>query len=114
MTRNPEIYRARRFRQQANVSEDIAWQAPRQLLVHGYPVRRRHPMGGFVVDFAIERAKLAIEIDGGIHNLEAVRLADETRQKDIEAMGWRVIRIDAETAMSSDHIMASVCEALGI
>lgn len=114
MTRNPEIYRARRLRQQANAPEDIAWQALRQLRGHGYSVRRQHPIGGFVVDFAIERAKLVIEIDGGIHNLEAIRLADRARQREIEAMGWKVIRVDAETAMSGDHILAVACEALGI
>lgn len=85
-----------------------------KLRAYGFPVRRQHPVGGFVVDFAIERAKLVIEIDGGIHNLNTVRLADQARQTEIEAMGWRVIRMDAETAMSRDHVMAVVCEALGI
>lgn len=77
-------------------------------------MRRQHPIAGFVVDFAIERARLVIEIDGGIHSLEAVRLADQSRQKEIEKMGWRFLRIDAETAMSKDHVMATVCEVLEI
>ena len=83
MTRRPIIHSARRLRQSANAPEDVAWQALRELRKYGYAVRRQHPIGPYIVDFAIQKAMLAIEIDGGIHNLDAVRLRDELRQADL-------------------------------
>ncbi len=86
----------------------MAWSVLRGLREFGYPVRRQHPVGPYTVDFAIPKARLVIEIDGGIHKLEEVRLRDVERQKGIETLGWRVIRFDADTAMSGDHLWAAV------
>jgi len=103
---------ARRFRRESNIPEQRAWQTLRTLRKHGYPVRRQHPVEGFLVDFAILRAKLAIEIDGGIHRLPEVAARDMARQKRLEDAGWTVLRLPAETAMSEDHLMAAVQNAL--
>ncbi len=66
------------------------------------------------MDFAIQKAMLAIEIDGGIHNLDAVRLRDELRQADLELRGWQVLRLSAEQAMDADSTVRIVIETLGI
>ncbi|WP_375206766.1 endonuclease domain-containing protein [Hyphococcus sp.] len=63
----PQIKRARHLRQTANLPEQRAWSALRTLRKHGFPVRRQHPIGPYVVDFAIVRERLVIEIDGGVH-----------------------------------------------
>jgi very-short-patch-repair endonuclease len=110
----PHIKRARRLRQEANTPEQAAWSVLRDLRSHGFPVRRQHPIGPYTVDFAILRARLAVEIDGGIHALEEVRLRDGERQAVIESLGWRVLRFDAQTAMSGDHLWAAVAEVLGL
>ena len=114
MSRRPIIHSARRLRQTANAPEDIAWQALRELRKYGYAVRRQHPIGPYVVDFAIQKAMLAIEIDGGIHNLDTVQLRDELRQADLELRGWQVLRLSAEQAMDADTIMRIVTETLGL
>jgi very-short-patch-repair endonuclease len=114
MTKKPIIYHARKLRQAANVPEHAAWQALRSLRAFGYAVRRQHPVGPYIVDFAIQKAKLVIEIDGGVHHVEGARSHDDERQAVIERLGWRVIRMDAQAAMDPDHVMRVVTEALGI
>jgi very-short-patch-repair endonuclease len=57
---------------------------------------------------------LVIEIDGGVHSSEGVQRRDAERETYLQELGWRVLRIDALTAMSADHVMAIVTEALGI
>lgn len=114
MSRDLNINRARRLRKEANAPEQVAWQALRKLRNFGYPVRRQHPIGGFIVDFAIIKARLVIEIDGSVHSLEAVRVRDAGRQAEIEVLGWRVLHIGAQDAMSEDYVFAVVSEALGI
>ena len=114
MTRNPDTYRARRLRAEANTPEQVAWQALRGFRALGFPVRRQHPIAGYVADFAIIKARLVVEIDGSIHDDEAARAADAERQAEIERLGWRVVRIEAQAALSGDHVFAVVSEALGL
>ncbi len=114
MTKKPIIYHARKLRQAANAPEDWAWQVLRSLRQYGFPVRRQHPVGPYIVDFAIQKAKLVIEIDGGVHHLEDALSRDVERQTGIERLGWRVVRIDAHAAMDADYVMRIATEALGI
>jgi very-short-patch-repair endonuclease len=114
LTRTPDIYRARRLRRETNAPEQVAWDALRKLRPLGFPVRRQHPIGGYIVDFAIINARLVIEIDGSVHGRETARVHDAERQADIEGLGWRVLRIEAQDAMSGDHVFAVVSEALGL
>lgn len=105
---------ARRLRREANAPEAAAWDALRALRDLGVVVRRQHPVGGYVVDFAIVRRKIVIEIDGGVHRLEEVALRDAERQAAIEALGWRVIRIEAGAAMNADYLLAFLQRELGL
>ncbi|NNU14937.1 DUF559 domain-containing protein [Parvularcula sp. ZS-1/3] len=100
--------RARALRQRSNGPEQTAWQALRLLRNEGWTVRRQHPVGRFLVDFAIRKLRLAIEVDGGIHRLSEVQQRDAERQKVIEGLGWRFLRIDAQTALSKDHVLELV------
>lgn len=108
------INRARSLRKNANAPEEIAWEALRTFRRLGYPVRRQHPIGRFIVDFAIVKRKLAIEIDGGIHDLPSVAKTDDIREKEINEKGWRVLHVPAEAAMSRDHLTALVQKELGL
>ncbi len=106
--------RARSLRKSANTPEQIAWEILREFRKQGIPVRRQHPIGKFVVDFAVVKAKLVIEIDGGVHALPWVAEKDVIREKEIVENGWRVLRVDAPTAMSKDHLCALVQNELGL
>ena len=108
------INRARRLRQAANFPERKAWAFLRTLRAEGVTVRRQVPIDGLTVDFAVRPKRLVIEIDGGIHDLEAVQIADAERDQRLEAAGWRVLRIPAETALSFEHLMAIVRPAVGL
>jgi len=114
MKQRAHIALARSFRRSANASEEAAWRALRKLRAQGFPARRQHQIGRFVVDLAITRARLVIEIDGAIHKLSDVAENDACRQKELERAGWRILRVDTETAMSEDHLIARVQQELGL
>ncbi len=109
-----KIRQARRLRQSANAPEAIAWDSLRQLRKFGVVVRRQHPVGRFIADFAIVKAKLIIEVDGGIHHLTSAKLRDEEREGELASLGWRVVRVSPEVAMSRDHLLALVQRELGL
>ena len=106
--------RARRLRQDETSGEAKAWEVLRQLRGHGFPVRRQHPIEGMIVDFAIPRAKLVIELDGSIHNQIEVAERDSERDKALAEAGWSVIRLKNDEAFDPDHLFRAVCDILGI
>lgn len=102
------------MRQTANLPEQRAWATLRTLRKHGFPVRRQHPIGPYVVDFAIVRERLVIEIDGGIHKLDEIALRDAERDEFLKKEGWQVLRIDASRAMDEDYLLKTVTDFLGL
>ena len=85
----PRTRRARRLHRNATEAEQILWRALRALRLPA-KVRRRHPIGGYIADFAVPSRRLIIEIDGGQHASTIAR--DAARTRVLEARGWRVIR----------------------
>jgi len=57
-----------------------------------YKFRRQHPIWMYIADFYCHELKLVIEIDGGIHNREDVKVNDSIRENDLIDFGITVIR----------------------
>jgi very-short-patch-repair endonuclease len=58
-------------------------------------IRRRHPFGRYVLDFYCPQAKLAIEIDGIVHDMGERPIRDKERDAFIRGRGIAVLRIAA-------------------
>jgi very-short-patch-repair endonuclease len=84
--------RARDLRQRQTFAEKKFWQAVRASRLDGLRFRRQHPMDRYFADFACESLKLVIELDGRIHDDDDQQLHDYHRQREIEALGWCVLR----------------------
>ena len=79
MTTGRLIPPARSLRQSAGLVEARVWARLRGGQIDGWKVRRQHPVGRFVVDFACAPLRLVVEIDGGVHALDAVAARDAER-----------------------------------
>ena len=95
-----------------NSGEDRAWQALRLLRQEGIHVVRQHDIGRYTVDFAIRRARIAIEIDGAVHDFPGRPEYDAQRQAHIESKGWKVVRIRSEATHDAKTIIDAVKAAL--
>ena len=60
----------------------------------GYPVRvkRQVIIGKYIVDFCCERAQVIIELDGGQHYETENKKADAERTRQLERLGFLVLR----------------------
>jgi very-short-patch-repair endonuclease len=83
---------ARALRKVMTLEEVILWQHLRELRPQGLHFRRQVPLGSFIVDFCCKRPRLVVEVDGGQHNLADHALKDEQRDRDLAALGYRVLR----------------------
>ena len=114
MFREKPIARARRLRRDQNGAEERAWTLLRRLRAEGFPVRRQHPVGRFIVDFAIVRARIVVEIDGGVHDRPDVAAWDAARDESLARLGWRVLRIGREAVFEGETLLMLVRHELGV
>lgn len=84
---------ARQLRQEMTMAETELWRQLRNRKLEGHKFRRQQIVEGFITDFYCERAKLALEIDGGIHSEKRQIELDLHREKVFSARGIKTIRI---------------------
>ncbi|MBB4083812.1 endonuclease domain-containing protein [Brevundimonas lenta] len=100
------IGRARRLRADPTHTEAKLWARLRQFDVR---FRRQAPIGPYVVDFACHRARLVIEVDGGVHNLPEVAVRDLARDEWFAGQGYRVLRF---TTRQVEYEIDTVLDAI--
>lgn len=100
---------ARHQRQTSGLAERHLWARLRKAQIDGHRFRRQHPVGRYFADFACDRLRLIIEIDGGVHRLDKVILRDHLRQTELESLGWTVLRFaDNEVFEHPDRILTAI------
>ena len=68
-------------------------------------------IGPYVVDFLCVERRLIVEVDGGQHDLE--KEADLRRTADLEARGFRVIRVwNSEALQNTDGVVEYILQIL--
>jgi very-short-patch-repair endonuclease len=70
---------ARNLRKQATPAEERLWELLRARRCGGYRFQRQIVAGHWVLDFYCPAARLAIEVDGSVHDTPDARLRDRER-----------------------------------
>ena len=86
------LYVAKQMRLAPTATEAKLWSALRRGAL-GVRFRRQVVLGPYVVDLFAPSVGLVVEVDGGVHAESAER--DAARVRALEAMGLRVLRLDA-------------------
>jgi very-short-patch-repair endonuclease len=81
------------MRSELTYSEQKLWRAIRGRRL-GVAFRRQVVLGHFIADFVAFEARLVVEVDGGYHARRGA--ADARRDRALERLGYRVLRLDAE------------------
>jgi very-short-patch-repair endonuclease len=90
---------SRVLRKRSTFSETLAWNLLRDRRLFDLKFRRQYVVRGFVLDFYCFDLKLAVEIDGSIHDTQKDR--DAMRQEIIEREGISFVRISADDLVES-------------
>jgi very-short-patch-repair endonuclease len=84
------------------------WRILRQLPVHGGHFRRQVPIDDYVVDFALLRARLIIEVDGDVHAHPSAARRDAIRGRSIVSAGFRLLRFTNSDVLRNPRGVAEV------
>ncbi len=102
----------RLLRQRSTQAEKAFWKQVRSGQL-GVRIKRQVGIGKYIVDFYASKIRLAIELDGGSHFEIGAAERDKERQKNIEALGMRVIRFtDSEILQSMDDVISILRTAI--
>ena len=87
--RSPTTDRARSLRNSMTKTERRLWSRLKSRQVDDFKFRRQFPVGPYFVDFLCISARLAIEVDGPLHEDVSDQLKTERLHRD----GYRAMRI---------------------
>ncbi len=107
----PTFERARKLRRSLSLPEVLLWEALRGSGVEGLRFRRQHPLGPYILDFYCPAQKLAIEVDGAVHDTLDQATHDERRDRWLSRQGIRVLRVPAADVLSAsarDDVLATI------
>jgi very-short-patch-repair endonuclease len=104
---------ARSLRRSMTWSEQRLWQALRAKRLGGVKFRRQHVLGPYVVDFFCSSCRLAIEIDGGVHQEDERQMHDVRRDAWMHGKGVRILRIPDQLVRDNiDAALQLIAEAV--
>jgi len=104
--------RARDLRNNSTKAEIVIWE---NLLKNGYirdyQFLRQRPVLFYIADFMCFELMLIIEVDGATHEIEAVAAKDIRRQRDLEQVGFTVLRYtDWEVLERRDEVLQELLD----
>jgi very-short-patch-repair endonuclease len=114
----PDLWRklrpvVRAMRREPTTAEAALWERLRAGRLVGVKFRRQHPLDRFVVDFYASEQRLAVEVDGGVHDQVDRREADEVRDAHLARLGVRMLRVRNEAIASVlDAVLDAIRRAL--
>jgi len=91
-------------------SEIALWRVLRANRFHGLRFRRQHPFGRDILDFCCDRAKLAVEVDGGVHQHEGQMMQDAARDGWVAQQGVRTLRLPARLVLENTDAALGLIE----
>jgi very-short-patch-repair endonuclease len=90
---------ARSLRQAATTAEILLWDQLRNRRLGGLRFRRQRTIDRYVADFYCAEAKLAIEVDGGVHDTQ---VAEDARREQVMAThGVRTVRVTNDEVINN-------------
>lgn len=88
--------RRRALRKSMIPAEALLWKALRNSRLIGCRFERQYSVGNFIVDFYSPKVKLAIKVNGPIHDTPDAIESDKLREDQSNSLGIRMLRFKNE------------------
>ncbi len=102
----------RDLRNNATPAERALWQMLKRSRLDGRKFRRQHSVDRFVIDFYCPAERLAVELDGAVHDDLSRARYDGERQRRLEQRGVRVLRFkNAGVLETPSTVLTSIAQS---
>ena len=111
----PELkYFRKKLRSDLTPAEAKLWKYLSKSQLEGRKFRRQHSIGNYIVDFYCPTEKLAIELDGSVHNDINADEYDQERELILKEFGVKVIRFENKDVFEDpDQILETIKSNFG-
>jgi very-short-patch-repair endonuclease len=103
------LERALRLRKALTPQELGLWLRLKNRQLGGFKFRRQHPVGPYILDFYCAEARLAVEIDGAVHDHPDQVAHDRRRDAYFRERGIETLRLGAtllkNPGAAAEHIL---------
>jgi very-short-patch-repair endonuclease len=94
-------------------AEVMLWSRLRRKAMHGLRIRRQHPIGPHIADYACLTLRIVIEIDGATHGSAEEIAYDKRREAYFAHQGFRVLRFwNREICKNLDGVLAAIWNSM--
>ena len=101
--RKSEKDKRKNLRKEQTYCEKLVWMFLRNRQMLGYKFRRQYSVDQYVIDFYSPKLRLALEIDGDVHDEPDQKKYDLESQEDIEKFGITFVRITNEELLGNPN-----------
>jgi very-short-patch-repair endonuclease len=84
------------LRNNATKAEQFLWNFLKGKQLKNTKFRRQHSVGNFIIDFYCAEKRIAIEIDGSIHERKDVKMNDKEKTETLNFYNIKVLRFTNE------------------
>jgi very-short-patch-repair endonuclease len=99
----------RQLRKDLTPAEALLWKNIQRKQLDGRRFRRQYSIGSYIVDFYCVEERLAIELDGSVHDNIGSQLYDDERTSFLESLDIKVIRFEnSELFKSLDFVIEAI------
>ncbi|MBK7001004.1 MAG: endonuclease domain-containing protein [Rhodoferax sp.] len=95
-------------------AEAKLWTQLKGSQLDGRKFRRQHSVGRYILDFYCPAERLAIELDGGVHDTADAQAYDRERDMFLQALGIKVLRFENRLVFQQlEGVLAEVKSQFG-
>lgn len=109
--RRPHRTLRRRLRSHGTPAEAPLWPLLKARRLDGWRWRRQFSVGPYILDFYCPAARLAVELDGAVHDAPARRDYDADRTRHLATVGIRVLRFENRAVFEAPHAVLDALRA---
>lgn len=109
---DPKLMRIRKsLRNNSTSAEAALWRYLKNSQLNGRKFRRQYGIGNYIVDFYCPRERLAIELDGNIHEYDSVNENDRNKSTFLRANNINILRVKNQHVFDNLESVLSTIEA---
>jgi very-short-patch-repair endonuclease len=102
----------RELRNNLTPAEAELWKYMRNSQLEGRKFRRQHSISNYILDYYCPSEKLAIELDGQVHQHYAAEQSDIERDQNLQRWGIKVLRFENKDVFDNlDAVLQEICSS---